>query len=318
MLVDWIALVKFLWWIHLIKSTQCFAVSLVDILQATEDDCQETPCCCTKAFTASYDEANAVWCRNQLKYRRDPEVHLADTLSRAYLPHEHHPGKADQEVARIHSVNDLSVSEPQIQEIHEETARSAILQSLKAVIMHGWTSLRENLPTELRHYFNIRDELAAQDCVIFKGPKCINPTSLRPEIKEKLHRSHTGIQGCLKRAREVVYWPNINKELEDFISKCETCNTFQAAHPKEPLICHDITQRPWVKITCDIFAFNHRDYLCTVDYFSKLFRHRWATQGKNKSCSDWKIEEMLCHPWNPRYIPQWQWSTVWLELILRV
>ena len=207
----------------------------------------------------------------EIKYRRGPEMYLADTLSRAYIPHEHHPGKADQEVERIHSVNFLSVSEPHIQEIREETAKDVILQSLKAAILNGWPSRRECLPTELRHYFNIRDELAAQDGVIFKGPKCIIPTSLRPKIKEKLHRSHIGIQGCLRRARKVVYWPKMNRELEDFISKCETCNTFQPAQPKEPLICHDIPQRPWEKIGCDIFTFNNRDYLCTVDYFSDYF-----------------------------------------------
>ena len=82
----------------------------------------------------------------EIKYRRGPEMYLADTVSRAYLPHEHHPGKADQEVERIHSVNLLSVSERQIQEIHEETAKDAILQSLKAVILNGWPSQRERLP----------------------------------------------------------------------------------------------------------------------------------------------------------------------------
>ena len=94
---------------------------------------------------------------------------FADTLSRAYLPHVDHPGKAGQEVERIHSVNFLSVSEPQIQEILEETARDAILQSLKAVILNRWPSQSESLPTELRHYFNIRDESAAHDGVIFYG-----------------------------------------------------------------------------------------------------------------------------------------------------
>ena len=63
----------------------------------------------------------------------------------------------------------------------------------------------------------------------------------------------------------------MNRELEDFISKCETCNTFQPAQPKEPLICHDIPQRHWEKIGCDIFTFNNRDYLCTVDYVSDYF-----------------------------------------------
>ena len=207
----------------------------------------------------------------EIKYKRGPELYLADTLSRAYLPQEHLPGKADQEVEIIHSVNFLSVSEPQIQEIREETAKDPVLQSLKAVILNGWPNQRESLPAELHQYFNVRDELAAQDGVIFKGPKCVIPMSLRPKIKEKLHRSHIGIQGCLRRAREVVYWPNMNRELEEFISKCETCNTFQPAQQKEALICHEVPQRPWEKVGCDIFTCNNRDYLCTVDYFSDYF-----------------------------------------------
>jgi len=141
-------------------------------------------------------------------------------------------------------MNFLSVSEPQIQEIGEETAKDPVLQSLKAVILNGWPNQRESLPAELHQYFNVRDELGAQDGVIFKGPKCVIPMSLRPKIKEKLHRSHIGTQGCLRRACEVVYWPNMNRELEEFISKCETCNTFQPAQQKEPLICHEVPQRP--------------------------------------------------------------------------
>ena len=95
--------------------------------------------------------------------------------------------------------------------------------------------------------------------------------SLRPKIREKLHRSHIGIQGTLRRAREIIYWPGMNKDLEDYISKCETCNTYQSSQQKEPLICHDVPHRPWEKVGCDIFTLNEADYLCTVDYYSDYF-----------------------------------------------
>ena len=92
------------------------------------------------------------------------------------------------------------------------------MQSLKVMILNGWPSQRKSLPTELRGYF--RDELATQYGIIFKGPKFVIPKSLRS-------KSHIGIQGCLRRAHGVVYWPHMNSELKEFISKCETCNTFQ-------------------------------------------------------------------------------------------
>ena len=55
------------------------------------------------------------------------------------------------------------LSEPQIQEIRGETAKDPVLRFLKAVILNGWPNQGESLPTELRQYFNVRDELAAQD-----------------------------------------------------------------------------------------------------------------------------------------------------------
>ena len=130
---------------------------------------------------------------------------------------------------------------------------------------------------------SVRDELAAQDGAIFKGPKCVIPTSLRPKIKEKLHRSHIGIQGCLRRAREVVYWPNMNRELTEFISKCETCNTFQPMQQKQPLICHEVPSCPWEKIGCDLFTLNNKEYLCTVDYYSDYFEIDLLHKAKTAS-----------------------------------
>lgn len=146
----------------------------------------------------------------EIKYKRGPELYLSDTLSRAYLLLEHLPWKADQEVER-----------KPLREIREETAKDPVLQSLKAVILNGWTNQRERLPIELRQYFIVRDELAAQECVFFKGLKSVIPMSLRPKIKEKLHRSHIGIQGCLRGARELSIgltwtenWKNLSQSVK--------------------------------------------------------------------------------------------------------
>lgn len=106
----------------------------------------------------------------EIKYRRGPEMYLTDRLSRAYLPQEHYPRKADQEVQRIHSVNFLSISEPQIQEICKETAKDPVLQTLKATILNGWPSQRKKLPPELHEYFKVKDHLATQDGIICRVP----------------------------------------------------------------------------------------------------------------------------------------------------
>ena len=40
---------------------------------------------------------------------------------------------------------------------------------------------------------------------------------------------------------------------------------------KEPIIQHDIPDRPWVKVGADILTFDEKDYLITVDYNSNFF-----------------------------------------------
>ena len=135
----------------------------------------------------------------EIRYKPGPEMYLSDTLSRAYLPTtEQSP--AEKETERIHAVDYLPISEPQLLEIQRETAADPVLQSLTQVILKGWPDRKEKLPLELHPYYNIRDELTAQDGVLFKGLGCLIPARLRPKIRERLHGTHTGIESCLRRA----------------------------------------------------------------------------------------------------------------------
>ena len=79
------------------------------------------------------------------------------------------------------------------------------------------------------------------------------------------------MQSCLRRAREVVNWPGMNKDLTDDIAKCDTSSTFQSNQQKEPRISREIPARPWQFITADIFTADDKDYSCTFDCNSNYF-----------------------------------------------
>ena len=206
----------------------------------------------------------------EIRYIPGSEMYLSGTLSRAYLPTtEQYP--VEKETERIHAVDNLPISEPQMVEIQRETVEDPVLQSLIQVILKGWPDKKEELPLQLHPYYNNRDELTAQDGVLFKGQRCLIPARLRPKIRERLHGAHTGIESCLRRARETVYWPGMTAEIKDYIAKCAVCATYQKEQPKEPLISHKIPTRPWETVGRDLFHFKDRDYLCTVDYYSSYF-----------------------------------------------
>ena len=63
----------------------------------------------------------------------------------------------------------------------------------------------------------------------------------------------------------------MNSEVKDYISRCEICLTYAPHQQKEPLLSHEVPDRPWAKIATDLFQFENKDYLVTVDYFSNFF-----------------------------------------------
>ena len=89
---------------------------------------------------------------------------------------------------------------------------------------------------------------------------------------ERAHSAHIGINGCIRRAREAVFWPGMTADLTNYISQCDICNRFPASTPpKEPLIAHAVPLRPWEKVGVDIFECYQQAYLITVDYTTHFF-----------------------------------------------
>ena len=77
-------------------------------------------------------------------------------------------------------------------------------------------------------YYNVRHELTVQTGLVFKDNRIVVPTSVRKEIIAMIHRSHHGIQGGIRRAKDAVYWPLINLQITDYVSQCIVCNTYRS------------------------------------------------------------------------------------------
>ena len=220
-----------------------------------------------------------------VSYRRGTEMHMADPLSRAYLPLGRQDIVDTQEVWNVADTRspteveteyvDMAESVPirkvTLQEIRSATEVDAELQALASVITQGWPETRAEVPSQLQAYFPFREELSVQDGVVFKGERIVVPSSLRQSLMDKVHASHLGIQGCLRRAKEAFYWPGIYKQITEFISRCSICNSYKPEQQKEPLKCHEIPTRPWQSISADLFEFNGTQYLVTTDRYSNFF-----------------------------------------------
>ena len=88
------------------------------------------------------------------------------------------------------------------------TATDATLAKLGEIILKGWPDHRADTNVERLPYYNYRDELTVQDGIIYRGERIVIPRSLRQEMKSKIHAGHLGVNSCLRRARDLLYWPN--------------------------------------------------------------------------------------------------------------
>ena len=200
-------------------------------------------------------------------YKKGKEMTLADTLSRAYI---NRPSE-QQDIETINSLDFILIRPERLEKLKEATAQDETLQILKAVIMNGWPEDKAKLPAEITPYFSFRDELSIQDGLIIRGDRVVIPWNMRAEIKKLLHSTHSGIDACLRRARECIFWPGMTSDISQIVRGCEICQKFQASNQPETLEPHELPERQWQKIGVDLFEQDGKDYLITVDYLSNFW-----------------------------------------------
>ena len=199
---------------------------------------------------------------------------LADTLSRA-VARDSTNLTQDEELASLdeQTESDLRmIATPQtISELRAAARDDEAYQLLRRQLAVGWPLSQADIASELKPYGTFADELALSGDFVFKGNRIVIPRSYRQTILDKLHDTHIGVNSCIRRARDICFWPNMTREIRDCISTCSVCVRMQNEQQKEPLMSHDAPSRVWEKVGLDLFHFRGQDYCIIVDYLSNYF-----------------------------------------------
>ena len=202
----------------------------------------------------------------ELSYLPGTKMVLADALSRAYLKNKDNP-QAD--IEKINALSYVPMTQEKINKILEATQNDHSLQELQDYVITSWPDKSE-ISADLMPLYHCRDELHVTDGLLFKGERLIIPKSLQQSMLKHVHKGHLGIESCLRLARESMYWHGMNNDVKQMVQNCTTCCQYQSANTKEPLIPHDIPDRPWAKIGIDLCEINGKDYVVTVCYYSNF------------------------------------------------
>ena len=146
------------------------------------------------------------------------------------------------------------------------------LALLKHTIMQGWPRSIKQVPPELQPFCTFREELRVEDGLILKGTRIVIPNMQHKAISKLLHEGHLGLNKCKLRAKESMYWPELNDQLEDLVLNCELCLKYYTTKCKlEPslLLGQKVPLYPWTKLAKDMFHFEGASYLLILDYTSR-------------------------------------------------
>ncbi|UYV74913.1 K02A2.6-like [Cordylochernes scorpioides] len=166
-------------------------------------------------------------------------------------------------------VLNVEIKDQRLTRLQEDTLNDKECCLLKQYILTGWPLHKKNLPSNLKPYWEFKEELHEWQNLICRGNKLLIPKTQRSDMLKIIHASHQGINNTIALAKRSIYWPGMNKEIEELINNCSICQQTSRANPKKPMLPHQVPDYPWQKVGIDIFQLESSKYLLMVDYFSK-------------------------------------------------
>ena len=129
-----------------------------------------------------------------------------------------------------------------------ETRRDPTLSKVMDMTINGWS---QDVSEEFAPYTKLRNELSILQGCLMWGNRVIVPPKLRPIILAELHEAHLSIVKMKAIARSFVWWPKLDKAIEETAKDCRNCQQIQHAPPLTVLHPWIWPSKPWQHIHVD-------------------------------------------------------------------
>ena len=165
-------------------------------------------------------------------------------------------------------------------------------------ISNGWPHEWKQLPQELHAYWNYREDMSIEDGIATKGHRILIPSMLQRKALQQIHKGHQGVEKCMLKARESIFWPRISDDIRKAVERCGTCQASSRA--AKPLgSASKVPPHLWHTLGTNLFYWNKIDFLMISDYFTKFIIVRedfWTVPrmpwSKN---SEWSLLNLANH-----------------------
>ena len=106
--------------------------------------------------------------------------------------------------------------------------------------------------------------------ILLRGNRIVLPTKLGKRAIFLAHEDHAGITKCKQRIRTKLYWPQIDKQIEEHVKCCHPCQLVAQPPCPEPMHPTKLPKEPWTELAIDICGpFPTGEYIVVItDYYS--------------------------------------------------
>ncbi|KAL5475687.1 hypothetical protein EMCRGX_G006136 [Ephydatia muelleri] len=203
-----------------------------------------------------------------IQYVKGKENILADPLSR--LPLKSAVAQAEEQSS--YSLLNIRLQDLPLtrRELRKQTASDAVLSQIIKYVERGWPIDKRLIPSGLCTFYEKRDTLSFEEGILLWQGRIIIPDIFRKTVLSMLHDGHPGIWAMRALARFYVWWPSIDKEVEEFVKKCSACQQNRPREPETLLYSWCAPTEPWSRIHVDYAGpFDGCFWLVAIDAFSK-------------------------------------------------
>ena len=152
-------------------------------------------------------------------------------------------------------------------DVAKETIKDTTLATVYQYVMEGWPHKAQE--EALKPYYQRKNQLATDQGCLLWGLRVIIPPTLQAEMLNELHATHPGVVKMKALARSIVWWPNLDKDIEDVVTSCRSCAAHRSLPPVAPLHSWPWASHPMQRINIDFASMEQFQVLVIVDNHSK-------------------------------------------------
>lgn len=154
--------------------------------------------------------------------------------------------------------------------VRAATMKDPTLKKVMEFIQNEWPNSKQMIPTNVEPFYNCKESLYVIDSCIMSGERVVIPTVFQNRILKQLHKGHQGIERMKSLARSYAYWPRIDKDISDYVKKCNNCAMAAKSPVKSVLSSWPTPEEVLDRIHIDIAGpLRGKYYFIMVDAYSK-------------------------------------------------